>query len=249
MQIRFEPPPQIDSSLSQLDARWRLAGFILALATVASLRSLSASLTGLLFAMLLVALAQTPWAWLTSRVIPLLVVVSVLVLPLPFLSTESWAAGFHLAGLILLKAMALFHLTSALLVSGRLESMFAASSALGIPKLLTHLALLTLRYLFLLGEELARMRIALRVRGFRNRANWHSYHTVANATGMLLVRGNARATRVSQAMRCRGFDGHFRTLEVRRTHSADIAFVLVILLVSVALIVLDIQLLALESVT
>jgi cobalt/nickel transport system permease protein len=72
------------------------------------------------------------------------------------------------------------------------------------------------------ADEMARLRRALRVRGFRNRADAHSYRTVGQVAGTLLVRGAARAERVHQAMRCRGFDGTFRTLTTFRTKTLDI---------------------------
>ncbi len=66
------------------------------------------------------------------------------------------------------------------------------------------------------------MRIALRVRGYRNRANRHSYRTAGHVAGTLLVRGCERAERVGQAMRCRGFDGRFRSLTTFHTRPADV---------------------------
>jgi cobalt/nickel transport system permease protein len=47
-------------------------------------------------------------------------------------------------------------------------------------------------------------------------------------TGTLLVRGSDRAERVAQAMRCRGFDGHFRTTTAFRTRPADVGMFLLI---------------------
>jgi cobalt/nickel transport system permease protein len=83
---------------------------------------------------------------------------------------------------------------------------------------------LTHRYIFVLGAELSRLRTALRVRGFRNRASRHSYRTVGHVAGTLLVRGYERAERVGQAMRCRGFDGRFRSPIEFRTTWADLLF-------------------------
>ena len=51
--------------------------------------------------------------------------------------------------------------------------------------------------------------------------NAHSYRTIGQVTGTLLVRGSDRADRVSHAMRCRGFDGCFRTLTTFRSNWVD----------------------------
>jgi cobalt/nickel transport system permease protein len=90
------------------------------------------------------------------------------------------------------------------------------------------LAVLTYRYVFVLADELGRLRVALRVRGYRNRMTRHSYRTIGHVAGTLLVRGAERAERVGQAMRCRGFDGRFRSLAAFRTTAVDVAaFVLI----------------------
>jgi len=108
-----------------------------------------------------------------------------------------------------------------------------------VPGLLVHLALLSYRYLFVLADELARLRVALRVRGYRNRATRHSYRTAGHVAGTLLVRGYERAERVGQAMRCRGFDGRFRSVTAFRTTKADLLFCLLVAGGATAIVVFD----------
>jgi cobalt/nickel transport system permease protein len=109
-----------------------------------------------------------------------------------------------------------------LLASAPLDATLKAAHSLRVPGLVVQLALLTYRYLFLLADELGRLRTALRVRGFRNRASRHAYRTVGRVAGTLLVRGYERGERVGQAMRCRGFDGRFRSLTAFRTRPIDV---------------------------
>jgi cobalt/nickel transport system permease protein len=80
------------------------------------------------------------------------------------------------------------------------------------------------------------MRIAVRTRGYRNRPSRHSYRTIGNVAGTLLVRSAERAERVSQAMRCRGFDGQFRSLTEFRTTLPDVLFFIVMTVVFAALL-------------
>ncbi len=239
MQIRFVLPPRVDSPLSRLDPRWRLVGLIVCLIALAAVRSLPGALVGLALALVLAVMARPPLPWLRERFLFVGVVVAVFALPIPLLGGASWSDGFAQAGTLVARALGVFLITAALLVAGSLESTLAASASLGVPRLLGRLAQMSLRYLFLLGEELARLRVALRVRGFRNRANAHSYRTVAAASGTLLVRGSARAERVAHAMRCRGFDGAFRTLQKKRTTFRDIAFLLTMLLLAASLVWFD----------
>jgi cobalt/nickel transport system permease protein len=83
------------------------------------------------------------------------------------------------------------------------------------------------------------MRAALRVRGYRNRATGHCYRTVGHVAGTLLVRGAERAERVGQAMRCRGFDGRFRSLAEFHTRLTDVLLFGAIMATAVGLGALD----------
>jgi cobalt/nickel transport system permease protein len=120
------------------------------------------------------------------------------------------------------KGLTLVTLMLVLLATAPLDATLKAAHALRVPGLLVQLGLLSTRYVYLLADELGRLRIALRVRGYRNRATRHCYRTVGHVTGTLLVRGYERAERVGQAMRCRGFDGQFRALTEFRTGPADV---------------------------
>jgi cobalt/nickel transport system permease protein len=207
----------------------------------ALLRTLTAAVTGLAGAILLALLARMPWRWFGQRLLIAAFPLAFFVLPMPLLS-EEWNEGIRLAGLFAVKAFTLAILTAILVVSARPDVTLKAAHALCVPGLLIHLALLSYRYLFVLGDELARLRIALRVRGFRNRANAHSYRTVGQAAGTLLVHGYERAERVSQAMRCRGFDGHFRSLAVFRIRGVDILALTIMTVGVMAIVGLDVLL-------
>ena len=77
-------------------------------------------------------------------------------------------AGLVVAATLGLKTLAIVTLALTLLASAPLHVTLAAAGKLGVPKLFVQLTLLTYRYLFLLFDEFNRLRIALRVRGFRN---------------------------------------------------------------------------------
>jgi cobalt/nickel transport system permease protein len=88
------------------------------------------------------------------------------------------------------------------------------------------------RYVFLFAEEFGRLRTVLRVRGYRNRASVHSYRTIGQVAGTLLVRGHERSERVANAMRCRGFDGRFRALHDFKTRGVDLLFFAMVVFVA-----------------
>jgi len=138
------------------------------------------------------------------------------------------SAGFRLALLFIVKGLAIFTIALALTASTPMNATLQAAAALRVPGRLVHLAMLTYRYLFLFATELSRLRLALRVRAYRNRPTMHCYRTLGNLAGTLLVRSSERAERVWQAMYCRGFDGRFRSLTEFRTRLTDVvAFVAV----------------------
>jgi cobalt/nickel transport system permease protein len=240
VQIRFALPPVIDSPLARLDARWRLAALLAAIVATAVVRTLPAALAAGLGAILFAGMARMNWNWFVRRLAVVGLLVALFIVPMPLLASGTWAEGLWFAAVSLVKALALFTLAAVLLISAPVEGTFTAARALWVPGLLIHLTLLSYRYLFVLGDELVRLRVALRVRGFRNRPNWHSYRTVAVASGTLLVRGYERAERVAAAMRCRGFDGRFRSLTEFSTHPADIYTLVFTLTGTIGIIGLDV---------
>jgi cobalt/nickel transport system permease protein len=241
VEVRFSPPPCIDSPLSRLDGRWRLAALLLAMLAAAVPRSLVSGLVAMAGSAVLALLARLPARWFRQRLLALAIPLAFFIVPLPLL-TQEWGEGVRLAGLFAIKGVTLATLAAVLLVSAPLDASLKAAHALFIPGLLVQLALLSYRYLFVLGDELARLRIALRVRGFRNRANAHSYRTVGQAAGTLLIRGHERAERVAQAMRCRAFDGRFRSLAAFRTRWMDVLALMLVSAGAVGIVGLDVLL-------
>ena len=250
MTLSFTPPPRTDSPLSRLDPRWKLAAVASAGAAAAVVHTPLAAATALAGASLLAALGRLPPRWCLSRIGAAVLFVTVFAVPLVFVHPPDgrvWtvgpatlsAAGAETALVLICKAAALVLLALVLLATAPLDATLKAAHALRVPGLLVQLTLLSYRYLFLLADELGRLRIAVRVRGYRNRANLHSYRTIGAVTGSLLVRGWERAERVGQAMRCRGFDGRFRSLSGFRTTAADVLFFVAVVGGAVGVCLLD----------
>ena len=224
MTLAFELPDCPPSLVRRWDPRWKLAGLLLAAFALALLQTSGPALAALAGAVFLVALARLPLRWYLQRLGTAVVMFAMFFAWLPFVVetghetfdieslTFSWSGLMHLVRLSA-KLAAMISLILGLLGTTPLHDIFKAARALHVPKLLVLLMLLTYRYVFLLTDEFARLRTALRVRGFRNRANLHSYRTIGQVAGSLLVRSHERSERVGHAMRARGFDGEFRTLD------------------------------------
>jgi cobalt/nickel transport system permease protein len=238
MEARLVLYARRDSVFHRMDARWKLAAFIFGSIAVVTLQNTWAAGTAFLGSLVLLLASRLPWRWFLGRLsgVGLFLTFFLVLLPLTMPGpgpqigpvTFSWH-GLQVAGLICLKALTLVAIVLFLFATEPFEMTLKAAHALRAPSLFVHLLMLTYRYIFLFGDELQKLRIALRLRGYRNRASRHCYRTIGNVTGTLLVRSYERAERVGQAMRCRGFDGQFRSLHQFRTRTADVVKLVVVL--------------------
>jgi len=117
--------------------------------------------------------------------------------------------GFDLACLLTVKANAVALGAIAFFGASSVYELSAAAGRLGAPEKMTAIFVLMFRYVQVIGQEYARLRLAMKVRGFRPGMNMHSYRSYANLIGLLLVRSLDRAARIHAAMRCRGYNGRF----------------------------------------
>jgi cobalt/nickel transport system permease protein len=228
--LRHRPPP--DSPPARWDARWKLAALLAAVAGTAALNRVGPAAAALGLGLGLVALARLPVAWVRDHLalFALAALPFLLILPVT-LDGPGWDVGpvrvserGVVAGLaVFLRCLAIGAFALVLVGTAPLHHTLAAAHRLKVPGLLVLVALLAYRYAFLLGDELRRLRVAVRVRGFRAKMTRHGYRTVGHTLGAVLVRGADRAERVADAMRCRGFDGRFHTLTAFRTTAADVA--------------------------
>jgi len=138
---------------------------------------------------------------------------------------EASREGLHHAVQIALTANAVALAMLALLGTMEAVTLGHALHALRCPERLVQLMMFTVRYIEVLGEEYARMRQAMRARGFRPRSNWHSYRSYGYLVGMMLVRAIERSERILGAMKCRGFTGRIPLLERFEMRRRDWQFV------------------------
>jgi cobalt/nickel transport system permease protein len=119
------------------------------------------------------------------------------------------AEGLALCALLSLKALAITAGALSITSAAGVFEFLSGARALGLPEKLAALAMLMTRYVSVVGQEYARLHLAMRARGFQNRLTFHTLRSYANLCGNLLVRGLDRAERVQAAMLCRGYSGRF----------------------------------------
>lgn len=216
MTLAFRDPSVPDSPLARWDARWKLAALLLAVVAVVALQQVGAAAGAFAVALGLAGLGRLPVGVILGRVGLLLLAVAPLLIFVPF------TAGVVEAAVLALRVLAVGLLALVLTRTAPLARTFAAAHSLGVPGVLVQIAQLAYRYTFLLAAEVRRTRVALRTRGFQTRTNSHTYRTLGYAVGALLVRSSDRAERVSDAMRCRGFDGTYHSITAFRTTPTDV---------------------------
>jgi len=235
MTLAFHVPGSTDGWLRRLDARWKIAAFMVAIAGASCATGLDSVFLAAAAAIALARCGCVSSRRLYARIVP---IVSLLIVffgwavfrPRPGEITSNFygvpLSRFALAMLfaIVCKTVAVVTFILTLFEATPLPELGQGAAALGVPRLFVHLVLLTQRYIYVLAEEFARLRRALRVRGYRNRCNRRSFATIGAVAGTLVVRGHEQADRVYHAMAARGFDGVFRSLSAPRSALADIAF-------------------------
>jgi cobalt/nickel transport system permease protein len=237
MASTFRETPIRTSLLSRWDARWKLAGlFLLGLAFALISQPIPAAMAlGISLGLMLIG--RVPLEVMFGR----LGIVLLAVLPLIVLLPLTHENGTTLAITLGLRAFALAGLAVTLLHTTPLNTAFTAAQRLGMPGVLVQVAQLALRYAYLFQHELWRLRVALFTRSFRPRANSHTYGTIGQTVGTLFVRGIDRSENVSEAMRCRGFDGRYRTLTEFHTRVVDVIGFAVMFAVGALLVIWDRQ--------
>jgi len=132
-----------------------------------------------------------------------------------------------------LSILSLIMLTS----TTKLPNLLNGLEQLRMPRVMAMILSFMYRYLFVLVDEVMRMKQARDSRNFGGKRLWQ-LRTIGNMIGTLFIRSYERGERVYAAMVARGFDGQSRTLDRLNFRPADAYFgvglSLILILVSVA---------------
>jgi len=169
---------------------------------------------------------------------------------LPFLAFASFSvflfAGVEKGAMMLARTSACVIALLVLAAGTDTFELFAGLRRLRVPGVLTTLLMLTHRYLLLLSEELDRMRVARKARGFsggKSLLDLQAFKVLSNTAGMLLVRSSGRAERIFEALKMRGFSKDMRSWRETRIAAADAVFMLSLVAVAAALLLLQLEVL------
>lgn len=230
----------LDSLLHRWDPRWKLAALSLLLFSIAAApppaaqaprwdRDVPHALFALGASLLLVELSRIPISFALRRVRAAAVFLLIFILIYPLGSPADWSAGFQFsrerllaACVIAVRALSIILLVFPMFGTSRFDATMKALRDLRAPGAFVQLTVFAYRYIYVHAGELARMRTAMRARGFRNRPVLHALRTAGNLVGMLLVRSMDRTRRIHEAMIARGYSGVFRTFHDFSTRPRDV---------------------------
>lgn len=159
-------------------------------------------------------LARIPVAYLTIRLGMFLPILFLLTISLP--ASQGFAAGWDLMARIFIRGTLAFLAVLWLVNTLPFDELLVLFRRIRVPDVFTATLAFMYRYVFVLWDELARMRVARQARSFQLGSLRFRWRVRGQLLGMLLIRGMGRAERVHQAMCARGWDGHVRTLSSKQ---------------------------------
>ncbi len=160
---------------------------------------------------LAMSIAGIPLRYLLVRLLFFLPMILGLAIAVP--ASNGFARGWDVALTVLMRGTLSFMGVLWLVNTTPFDRLLVAMRRLGLPQTLAAILSFMYRYIFVVFDELQRMREARRARSFTRRGFFAAWQSNAQLIGMLLIRSMDRAERVHGAMCARGFDGEIRTLE------------------------------------
>jgi cobalt/nickel transport system permease protein len=200
----------------RLDARLKLLLAVsLAVAVIAT-----PELVGLLFAerwavwfflaaeawivLVIYAMAGLPWRYLAWRLLAVLPFLCLLALGVPF--SRGFDTGWNEGAQLLARSLMSLNLMITVVATTPFGRLLAALERLHVPRVFISIVAFMYRYMFVLWDELERMRRAKLARTFYPSV-WWEIRLRGNFVGILFVRAFERAERVHAAMLARGWRG------------------------------------------
>jgi cobalt/nickel transport system permease protein len=156
-------------------------------------------------------LARIPVAYVARRLAIFLPMVVALSISLP--ASQGFAAGWETMVAILFRSTLAFITVLWLVNVMPFDQLLLCLRTLRVPQILVSMLAFMYRYIFVLWDELDKMRLARRARTFTAGSIWFRWKTLAQLIGMLLIRAMGRAERVHGAMCARGWDGRVRSID------------------------------------
>jgi len=227
-----------DSLLHKLDPRTKIVTAIAFILAVALTPPPSWQAFALYFVIVAIAIliSKIPPLYVLKRSLVIVPFVLLIGIFIPFLkpgdasgSYNVWIWNVSHSGLMVLWGIAIkswLSILSLILLSAttKFTELLKGLEQLRMPKLMIMILSFMYRYLFVMVDEVSRMKQARDSRNFGGKRTWQ-LKTIGNMIGTLFIRSYERGERVYGAMVARGFEGQMRTLSSLQFRTADLYFV------------------------
>lgn len=242
----------LDSFIHRLDPRTKLiTTLVFILAVTITPPSWWQTFALYLFLMAtLILVSKVPILYVLKRSLVIVPFVALIAISIPFFKEGEVAGSYSLwlwevsvtySGLQVFAsvlAKAWLSLLSLILLTSttKMTNLLKGLEQLHMPRVMVMILSFMYRYIFVLVDEVIRMRRARDNRNFGGRRLWQ-IRTTGHMIGTLFIRSYERGEQVYAAMLARGFDGQTRTLDCSNFRRVDacfgISFGLVLVLASV----------------
>lgn len=218
----------LESALHTLEARSKILGFA---ALIVAVLMIEAGENATFFAYFLAAavltgISRIPLGYVLARtagIAPFFVLAGI---------SSRWAGDHDIGWLaaLLLRSVLCLILLVILTNTTPFTDLLHGLRRLGVPRILVVNLSFLYRYLFVLTEEVMRMRLARDCRRAGRASPGFELRLLGSMLGTLLLRSFERAERMYQAMLSRGYSGEFPVVSPRRFAWRDAGFLLGVIL-------------------
>lgn len=237
--IFFAPVPCRASMVHKLDSRVKVVAIFSFVALTSTMNSLPFLAPAALFLLALAGLSRIPASYFLKRLVWIIPFGGILVLIFPFITPGvplfEFKAGFislaasdegiKRAAVLFFRVFTAVSAMTILTATTGFRELMNAFKELRVPYILVSLIEFTVRYIFVLVDEVQRMRTARRARGFEGGGsllNRHALKTIGQLIGVLFIRSWERGERVYNAMLARGFSGQIGAVSAKNPCVKDI---------------------------
>lgn len=198
----------------------------------------------------LILFSKIPLGFIFKRSLVIIPFVLMIAIFIPFFKKGEVQGGYSFGSLkltvtygglmvfwnVLVKSYLSILLMILLSVTTKFSNLLRALEKLRCPKMITMILAFMYRYIYVLVDELIRMKRAKNSRTVGGR-RWFHIRALADMIGVLFLRAYERGERVYLAMCSRGFDGQIRTLDQLSLVKKDIywgsSIVMVLIIISI----------------
>ena len=141
---------------------------------------------------------------------------------------------------ILIRSVCMYMIIYVLFNTSKIHLLMKSLIFFKIPSSFVLIILFTYRYIFFYMEDIRKLFVSAKLRGYSIQNNKQSRNTVYSMFVNMLIRSYEQSDRAFNAMKLRGFGGKFDTIDKLKTERKDFFISAVILIICTAVIILEV---------